>query len=554
MSARALVIGLDGADLEVVLSMGRARLPALFALMDRGVFAHQQSVMPPATLPNWTTFLTGVDPGEHGVFDFTLRKGYSVEFRAGTVRETPTWMARLDRLGMRCACVGFPATWPPERLQNGVFISGWDAPVSFEADASFVWPKELYPRLMRKFSALRFDDVDQFNADASGWHAELGSRLVSKIEERTELASYLLAMRSWDVFAFYFGESDTASHYLWSLHDEGSPRRPAQVSAREESGLLRVYEQLDKAVGRLVHEAGEGAEITVVSDHGSGGSSDKVVYLNRALASLGHLRFKAAPRAAHAATKLKKAALELLTPRMRDRLFRAGGAFLPSWLESRARFGHIDMAGTLAFSDELNYFPAVYFNVKGREPKGIVKPADLPMLRERVTRDLLSLRDPFSGRPLIARVLPREELFVGPQLERAPDLLLDLRLDRGYSYNLMPTPHDAGGAVVERLQPSEFLGKKGRSLPGSHRPRGLFVAAGPKVGQRGQIEASIADAAVSVLSRLEVAPPEASRGRIPHALSDGSTLRALPDVEAVKNEKGNPSALEQRLRALGYVD
>ncbi len=554
MSARALVIGLDGADLEVILAMGRSRLPALFALMDRGVFAHQQSVMPPATLPNWTTFLTAVDPGEHGVFDFTLRKGYAVEFRAGTVREAPTWIARLDRMGKRCACVGFPATWPPERLQHGVFISGWDAPVAFEADASFVWPRELYPRLMRKFSALRFDDVDQFNADAAGWHAELGSRLVSKIEERTELASYLLAMRDWDVFAFYFGESDTASHYLWSLHDEGSPRRPAQVSEREESGLSRVYEQLDKAVGRLVHEAGEGAEITVVSDHGSGGSSDKVVYLNRALASLGLLRFKPAPRSAQAATKLKKAALERLTPRMRDRIFRAGGAFLPSWLESRARFGHIDMGGTLAFSDELNYFPAVYFNVRGREPKGIVEPKDVPALRERVTEALLSLRDPFSKRPLIARVMPREELFVGPQLERAPDLLLDLRLDRGYSYNLMPTPRDGSEAIVERLKPSEYLGKKGRSLPGSHRERGLFIAAGPKVSQTGQIEASIADAAVSVLSRFGVTPPAQTRGRVPHALSQGETLHTLPDVRAAKSEKGNPSALEQRLRALGYVD
>ena len=142
MSARSLVIGFDGADLEVVLALGRARLPELFALMDRGVFAHQQSVLPPATLPNWTTFLTAQDPGQHGVFDFTVRARLLRAFRAGTVREAPTWIARLDRLGMRCACVGFPATWPPERLEHGVFISGWDAPVAFEADASFVWPRD----------------------------------------------------------------------------------------------------------------------------------------------------------------------------------------------------------------------------------------------------------------------------------------------------------------------------------------------------------------------------------------------------------------------------
>jgi predicted AlkP superfamily phosphohydrolase/phosphomutase len=553
MSARSLVLGFDGADLEVVLALGKTRLPELFALMERGVFAHQQSVLPPATLPNWTTFLTAQDPGEHGVFDFTVRTGYSVAFRAGTVRETPTWIARLDRLGMRCACVGFPATWPPERLEHGVFISGWDAPVSFEADASFVWPRSLHDTLRRRFSAMRFDEVDQFRADAPGFHGELGSSLVAKIATRTELASYLLAMRRWDVFAFYFGESDTASHYLWSLHDEASPRRPARVSALEQSGLTRVYEALDRALGRLLREAGPDVEITVVSDHGSGGSSDKVVYLNRALASLGVLRFKAASGRPDAATRLKRIALERLSPRWRDRIFRAYGAVLPSWLESRARFGAIDMDHTLAFSDELNYFPAVHLNLAGREPRGLVRPDDAPDVRRRVTEGLLSLRDPYSRRPLISRVTPREELFTGDFVERAPDLLLEFRLDRGYSYNLVPSP-GAGDEIVTRLAPADYLGKKGRSLPGSHRPRGLFVAAGPRVAQRGQVEASIADAAASVLARLDVKQPVGAKGRVPHELATGAFERELPDAELRPDAAGDPGALERRLRALGYVD
>ena len=99
MPARHLVLGLDGADLDLVRAFGPHRLPALFALMNRGAFAHQASVMPPATLPNWTTFLTGLDPGRHGVFDFTTRSGYDVRFTAGTVREAPTLVARLDKLG-----------------------------------------------------------------------------------------------------------------------------------------------------------------------------------------------------------------------------------------------------------------------------------------------------------------------------------------------------------------------------------------------------------------------------------------------------------------------
>lgn len=552
MTARHLIVGLDGADLTVLYALGRERLPNLFALMERGIYAHQRSVEPPATLPNWTTFLTALDPGAHGVFDFTTRRGYGVRFTAGTVREAPTWIARLDRLGMACACIGFPATWPPERLAHGVFISGWDAPVAFEADRSFVWPPALHQRLTERFGPLRFDEVDQFNADEPGWHDRLGERLADKVARRTELATYLLAQRRWDVFAFYFGESDTAAHYLWSLYDEASPRRPRDVSQAAREGLVRVYEALDRALGRLVAFAGEGAEVTVVSDHGSGGSSDKVLFLNRALAEAGFLTFKEASRTG-AASELKSAALARLPPRLRDRAFRAFNALLPSWLESRVRFSAIDMRRTVAFSDELNYFPAIHLNIKGREPHGIVEPRDSARVKDEVRKALLSLRDPDSKRPVVLAVHEREALFRGGYVERAPDLLLTLRLDRGYSYNLMPS--QGPGAVFARLKPEDYLGKKGRSLPGSHRSEGLFIAAGPRVRARGQVELTIADAAAFALARMGVTPPIGAPGKVSNEWLESSGVRgALPELDRTTRLRGDEGALERRLRALGYID
>jgi predicted AlkP superfamily phosphohydrolase/phosphomutase len=551
MSTRSLVLGFDGADLELVFALGARRLPNLFALMERGVFAHQESVQPPATLPNWTTFLTGVDPGAHGVFDFTTRHGYDVKFSAGTVREAPTFLARLDRLGLACCAVGFPATWPPERLQHGVFLSGWDAPVSFEADRSFVWPPSLYDTLTRRFGPLRFDEVDQFRADQPGWHARLGAKLADKVVRRAELAQFLLASRRWDVFAFYFGESDTASHYLWSLYDEGSPRRPAQVSRDEAEGLPRVYEALDHALGLLLAQAPD-AQITIVSDHGSGGSSDKVLYLNRALAEAGLLAFRET-RANGAVARAKQLALGSLSPRMRDRVFRFQGALLPSLLESRARFGAIDFPRTLAFSDELNYFPAVHLNQRGREPRGAFDARERERVKQRVVDALERLRDPYSHKPLVARVHEREALFRGAFVERAPDLLLELRLDRGYSYNLMPSGGTAG-AWMERLAPADYLGKKGRSLPGSHRPRGLFVAAGSELRVRGQQELDIGDASALVLARLGIAPPTNARGRVPAGWLAHDAREVLPDAPAPSRARGETGALERRLRALGYID
>jgi len=558
VTARHLVLGLDGADVDVIHAIGRARLPTLFALMDRGAWARLESVQPPATLPNWTTFLTGTDPGVHGVFDFTTRQGYRVRFTAGTVREAPTVAARLDRLGLACACIGFPATWPPERLEHGVFVSGWDAPVAFEADRSFVWPPSLHDRIVERFGTPRFDDVDEFDADAPGWHERLPGALEDRVGRKADLAEWLLERRGWDLFAVYFGESDTASHHLWSLCDEGSPRHPRGTEHGD--GLARVYGALDAAVARLAEAAGSGVEITLVSDHGSGGSSDKVLYLNRALAEAGLLSFRDGGASGRAVAAAKDAALTRLPPPVRERLFRTAGATLPGLVESRARFGAIDFPRTVAFSDELNYFPAIHFNLRGREPRGTVDPADAPRVRRDVEQALAELRDPWTGAPVVAAVHAREELFEGPHVGRAPDLLLDLHLDGGYSYSLLPTGlAPAGTGPWRRLAPDEHLGRKGRSLPGSHRPRGLYVAAGPRVGAVGEVDAAIADATATLLARMDVAVPHDAAGRVLwEALEEDAArgpVRALPDAEVRRDRtRGGEGRVERRLRALGYVD
>ncbi|HEX2676684.1 MAG TPA: alkaline phosphatase family protein, partial [Polyangiales bacterium] len=117
--AKHVLIGLDGAGLDLVRAFGAEELPVLHGLCARGECAALRSVLPPATLPNWATALTGVNPGVHGVFDFTTRRGYDVRFTAGSVRETPTIAKQLDAQGLACAMLFFPGTYPPEQLAHG---------------------------------------------------------------------------------------------------------------------------------------------------------------------------------------------------------------------------------------------------------------------------------------------------------------------------------------------------------------------------------------------------------------------------------------------------
>lgn len=557
MSAKHLILGLDGVDLDLVEQMGPEALPTLHALMTEGSYAHLVSVEPPATLPNWTTFLTGLDPGAHGVFDFTTRKGYRVAFTAGSVREAPTIFARLDRLGLRTACVGFPATWPPEQLEHGVFISGWDAPVAFEADASFVWPRALYAPLKQRFAAHKLSDVDEFRADEPGFHESLPGRLALRIDRKVAMARWLLGRESWDAFALYFGESDTASHHLFSLHDPASPRHPHNLGYAGD-GLSQVYRRLDAAVDELRRAAGEDVELTLVSDHGSGGSSDVVLYLNRALAEAGLLRFVRRSPWPALVGGLKDAALSRLSPRLRERLFALGDRALPGWLESRARFGDLDMSRSRAFSQELNYFPSVSYNLRGREPSGVVAPSERDALRREIEGALFALRDPWNGQQVVEAVHAREELYEGAFVERAPDLVITLALREGYSYNLAPSgTGPAGTGPFRRLAPEEYLGRKGRSMPGAHRPRGIYIAHGPSVLAAGRVEAGIADASATLLSRLGIAPPPEARGRVLFEIlrESGEAARRLPDVVGSgRRRQAGEAAVAARLRALGYID
>lgn len=559
MTTRHLFVGLDGADPDLVRALGPRRLPILHGLMDAGVWARLRSVRPPATLPNWATLLTGVDPGVHGVFDFTTRTGSRVRFTAGTVRAAPTVCARLDRLGLSCACVGFPGTWPPERLDHGVFISGWDAPVAFEADRSYVWPPALHSEMTRLFGPTRFDDVDEFRADDFDWHRRLPAALCRRVERGADLGEWLLRTRTWNLFAIYFGESDTAAHHLWGLHDADSPRHPGAVDRAVADGLGRVYESIDHALARLIRASGgDEVEITISSDHGSGGSSDKILYLNRVLAEAGLLTFRRDRGVARAMQVAKELALTRLPPAPRERLFRAAGAMLPGWVESQTRFGAIDMTRTRAFSEELNYFPSVWINLRDREPHGTVEASDVQALTREVESTLLALRDPWTGQPIVESVLPRADVYAGPLTDRAPDLIVTLHLDRGYSYGLLPSgTAPRGTGPFRRLHPEEYLGRKGRSLPGSHRDRGLFVAAGPLVAQAGEIDAAVADVPATLLARMGVAIPPELAGRVLwEALRKVvGDPRPLPEAQVRPADRAAEEGLvEARLRALGYVD
>lgn len=127
---RLLVIGLDGATFDLIKPwVQQGELPNIAKILQRGVHGELKSTVPPMSPPAWTSFMTGKNPGKHGIIDFTARKPYSyeIEFINARWRQAETIWKIMSDADKRVCVIAVPITYPPEKI-NGVMISGIDTP------------------------------------------------------------------------------------------------------------------------------------------------------------------------------------------------------------------------------------------------------------------------------------------------------------------------------------------------------------------------------------------------------------------------------------------
>src|SRR5437867_2560303 len=247
-------------------------------------------------------------------------------------------------------------------------VSGFDTPLTAAIDGSFVYPRAFYADICRLVGRLPFADFPEVTA-GPGWHEGALRSLLDGARRRADVAAHLLAAERWDALMVVFGESDTVAHHFWRFHDPRSPRHTPSPFA---GAIACVYAALDRALGALLAAAPPDTAVAIVSDHGSGGASDRVVHLNRRLAACGLLGFRPAPRGCLAGL-VRAAALRAVPPRLQGALVRRAPA-AAGRLEGIYRLAGIDWSRTVAYSEELDYHPSVWLNLRGREPEGVVAP------------------------------------------------------------------------------------------------------------------------------------------------------------------------------------
>ncbi len=551
--ARLLLIGLDGADHRLVAElMARGRLPALAGLARSGCGGALRSTLPASTMPAWSSILTGVGPGAHGLYDFIQRAPgrYRLGFTHGGMRAVPTLPALLSASGARVAQLLVPSTWPPEPF-DGVVVSGFDSPVAIAASPEACHPRGLYREIQARFGGLAYAGFSEL-APGPGWHRGALAAMGREIGRKEQVCRWLLGRERWDLFSVVLGESDTAGHHLWMFHDRASPRHPAGCDPELAGGLVRIYERLDRTVDRLLAWAKPDLAC-VVSDHGMGGAGRLAVFLNRFLEDRGWLAFRRpgpGRLAGRLAEGLREVALGTIPAGLQQELVRGLPRRAVDGLETRARYGDIDFRRTRAFSDELSYAATIHLNLRGRDPHGTVEDAEQACAA--LEAELLAWQ--VEGRAVVHRVHRADRLYGHSRRPGAPDLVLELADRDGYSTTPLPSAEVPPGTCWRWLRGEELSGGRARGMNGTHRPDGVLFLAGAGVPRGAPLAgARVEDVTPTLLGLLGHSPPAWMEGRGLVPATGDADVREPPMVSGAALPRADWRRLRARLARLGYI-
>jgi predicted AlkP superfamily phosphohydrolase/phosphomutase len=539
-SPRVLIIGLDGATWDLFAPWAETgRMPALAALMRRGTWGALRSTVPALTLPAWSSFMTGKNPGGHGVYGFRRLPWNRYDgmglANARDLRTTTIWDAAAAA-GRRIGVINVPPSYPIRPLANGFVVGCMLTPPG----QPFASPPEVAAELgeyeidLPPPKNLRRSDPD-YRSRALAYL----EGMARQTRVRAEATLRVMAARPVDALCVVFYAPDRVQHYFWEYVDPtGAATPPEEPAVR--AALLTVYDELDRGIARLVDAVGPETSIVVLSDHGFGQKPERSVRINRWLADHGFLRRRPFWR-------LRRRMVRTLFPgRWRTRY-------------DTTDFVLVDRARSQAWAETIFTGTAgVWINVRGRYPHGCVATgAEYESTREGIRRGLAELRDE-QGRPVFAHVRRREDVYRGPFVDEAPDLVVECTPRYGVLFESLRREL----RVPELFGPFEELG-----YTGTHDPAGVYLFAGPPFLARGRGATHPIEAiAPTVLHLLDVPiPRDVEAASCTDAMEPGWLAANAPrSGEPLVGEAGTGEAgwhsdedeehVADHLRALGYLE
>lgn len=487
-SLQTLLIGIDGACRSILNPLFEAeKLPVLQSLIEDSVAGKINSQIPVTAASTWPTIYTGSNPGKHGVFGLLEFDGYDWSVVDSRSIRSPTLWEILDDHELTSVVVNAPVTHPPPAI-DGAIIPGHISPLAFDCHPSGLIDDvesrlgeyHVYPPSMNK------------EAPADRKIAEY-RRLVAS---RGTTFRYLAEQFDPDFGFVHFQQTDTVVHEF----------------PGEREKVHRVYKAVDAELGKII-EAVDPETILIVSDHGVTSYKQRF-HVNEWLRNKGYVTGtaegtgmpkwcygetqsdnesfvdQAVQIAAHVGVTSQRVGMLLEKMRLAEMV----ANYVP---DSVIRSGseQVDFANSQAFVRS-RVECGIRINLAGREPDGVVAADDYDHVRKNLIEELSRLEAP-DGTPVFEKVVPREEVYHGPYIEKAVDIVT--------------VPNDMKFYLTSWLADTQFEYPDGSGW--DHTLSGIVAASGLAVDETASLgNAHLFDVAPTVLETFGISPHDAMDG------------------------------------------
>jgi len=542
LTSKVIVLGIDGMDpLLLKRFIAEGDMPAFRRLMASGYFGNLQTTTPPQSPVAWSSFITGTNPGGHGIFDFihrdaksfspylstarsygpkkTLPLGaWSIPLQGGHVdlmrRGRPFWSV-LEENDIPASLFQLPANFPVQssktraisgmgtpdllggygtftyysdvdvpgadkftggrvvkvnvinhtiktalsgpanpfradgqttliefsverdpyepvariKIQDSELIlrqgewSEW-IPLKFKTLPLFstiagmvrMYLQEVHPHFKLYLSPINIDPMDPELPICSpdGYSRELSqaigrfytlgfpedTKALSNgifsneeylaqaniaLEERVREFEHQFKQFHEGFFFFYFSSVDQNTHMMYRTMEPSHPLYEPNASAEVKAAVKYFYRRMDEVLRRILDKIDSRTLLMVLSDHGFA-PFEREFHLNTWL--------------------LQNKFLQVSEEKN---------------LEEAEYFSHVDWSRTKAYALGLN---GIYINALGREARGVVPPDKVGKIKRDIIARLNEVRDPQNGRKVIVQAYDSEEIYSGPYLALAPDIIV----------------------------------------------------------------------------------------------------------------------------------
>lgn len=385
---KVMVIGLDGASEEFMQKcIDKADLSNIEELSSTS-FNRMDSTLPPLTPSGMSSFLTGKDPGDHGVYGFEKRDMLSYDTSTVNSRNLENTLSKS--IDGRSVLINVPMTYPAPEI-NGVVVSGFPGSTSGKYVHPPTLKKDLEDRNYTVTTAGSFDERD-----------ELEKEVFDAFETRRNLSLDYMEQHDWNFFMTMFTGDARLMHFS-KPECEGS--------------IKKYYEELDSFIGNVQEKTDENTTVILMSNHGFT-ELDKKMYLYTFLKDKGYLKPKQPDYWKHRLQDLAGDIMDFLG-------LSEGGEVSGRASFSSAYMDEIDWDKTKAYTGGF-YNGQIFINLEGREPNGVVKEENYEKVRQNIIDDLKQLRDPETGEKVIENIYKKEDIYDGENMDEVPDIVVEM--------------------------------------------------------------------------------------------------------------------------------